>query len=375
MNSKNFILNIPITYVVVLLAFTVVFGGCSKPGPPPIELLAPAFQAEKISHIEIQTQYGMLNLRKTAEHWVIQERQNYPASTLSIAGILNQLESIRVMDRVAVNSNKQWGEFGLKDPSEHADEQTGTRLRVSGSEGYQLDMIIGHIIDSGSDESRHFGQEFDGNRYARLYGRNEALIISDSLSTVNTLPNFWIDSRFFKKAPVVALEYFEGSELQWKISRKSKADPFACIYRGQVKQLPNITLMFDSLMYEVQLDDVLPQQQKTNVSEGFSHSFLFTTQDEVRYRMHIGKLVPIPDEETRLLGNATGMLVPALFDSRRMILIEGLPGGAGVTSLQRKVGIPYFNTPYLVNHPQLGRLLLNLDQLILYDRIIKEKTE
>ncbi|WP_041744774.1 DUF4340 domain-containing protein [Coraliomargarita akajimensis] len=334
--------------------------------------LAPNFRPEVIDHIQIQTRYGVLNLRSHDGIWRVEERENYPASSLRIAHLLSLIGDVQVIDSVA-SDQKSLKEFSLLDPSEQPSDDSGNWLRLYGNEGYRLELLLGKTLRSGSEDAMHFGADFDGHRFAMHADGNRILTIDNTMKDVMTLMNFWIDGRSFREPRAQRVEYFEDGQSQWSLIRDDPDASFSCDYRGDSTLLPRLTKLVNGVTFSLRIDEMLPRPSADAFERDYTRYFQITNFQGNSYRLFVGPLVPIPREEDLYLSQTSGLFIPQSFTHRRSVLFKTAASGSDPDALQTELGTPYFDQPYLVNLPHLNDLLLNADELILFESILKNQ--
>jgi len=338
-------------------------------------LLLPDLEAKNISEVKVTTRFSTLTFQKSGSAWLIKEKENYPASTLGISNFFEQLSSLRAVSSGKLTAPQSWDEFGLLNPTSSSASRTGVLVKILSTTGQVHEVILGDVLDSSSEASLHFGIDFDGHRYARIPGQSSVALVDDTLSRVNTMTNLWIDNRSFKEHSLSKISYFKTPDTQWVLTRKNENQPLTVEIDGQTRELPRLTSSINSMIKTIWFDDLLPSHTEKEQKKTADHYMDFHTTTGASYRIHIGPMRKIPEEEAIYLGRSRGMMQPIVIDRRREITLEEQPGKTAVSSLKRASGVPHFGKTYLINQPFLSKLLINQKELLLFERMLRTDVE
>lgn len=93
-------------------------------------------------------------IRKTAEAWVVESRDDYPADVSKLRAIMLGLAAAKTMEQKTANPDL-YGQLGVDDPA--IENSKGTRLQVTGAD-MNYDIVIGNVAQPGTRYVRNFSE-------------------------------------------------------------------------------------------------------------------------------------------------------------------------------------------------------------------------
>lgn len=223
MNRKQFL---------ILLAALVVLGGASLAlfwkdidayrvsGAKIGAKLLPGLTVAEVAQIELRDAKAKVTLVRKEKHWVVQERDGYPADFKAISELIIKLADLKVVQAESIGE-VLYARINLHDPAKG--EGSGTLVEMKDGAGKVLaSVVLGKIVLK-KDPVNPLPAAQDGvpaGRYVRVPGaKDQVVVVSDPLSSAEARPGAWLDRKFFKIDRIKALTV-AGEGASWKIARE-----------------------------------------------------------------------------------------------------------------------------------------------------------
>lgn len=184
-------------------------------------------------HLEDATQEATL-VRKE-NHWVVQQRGDYPANFQELSDVLIKLAELKVVQSETVGASLL-PRVGLAAPGKAAaepkagekkdaakdDSGIGTLLEIKDASGKTLtSLILGKVVKK-KDPGNPLPNAVNGvpaGRYVLVSGSRDVAVVNDPLSKIVAAPGHWLDPAFFKADRIKTLTVADEKGTRWKITR------------------------------------------------------------------------------------------------------------------------------------------------------------
>jgi len=272
------------------------------------EKALPAFDLNQVAQVEIKSSDADLHLVRKDGIWTVLERYNYPANFEQVGDLIRKLWELKVTEEVPVGAS-QLGRLNLVEPAKDAKE-TGTVLDLKDDKGQRIAaLLLGKMYLKKSAGMMAGEEGFPAGRYVMaLDGRQQAALVGEPFTDVQTAPDAWLDHDFFKVEKPQSISV-KGAEpdVNWVLT-KEKADSDWALYAAQpdekldVSKASTATAALDAPSFA----DVRPAGDQKDLES--PSQVTVRTFDGFAYDLKIGKLegeqVPMTVEITANLPKA-----------------------------------------------------------------------
>jgi hypothetical protein len=192
--------------------------------------LLPEVKIAEVAQVRLKDAHQEVTLVSKGEHWVVQERGDYPANVQDISALLVKLIDLKVTQAETVGSSL-WPRVELVAPGQAADgaasgdkSGVGTLVEFKDKSGKMLaSLVLGKKVLK-KDPLNPLPNARDGvpaGRYIRLSGaQDKVVVVSDPLNGAEAQPGKWLAKDFFKVDRIRTLAVGpEGAAPNWKITR------------------------------------------------------------------------------------------------------------------------------------------------------------
>lgn len=187
--------------------------------------ILPGLKIAEVAQIELTDAKTKATLVRKENHWVVQERESYPADFKAISDFTIKLADLKVVQSDTANP-AMLPRVELVDPTAKTDgkagEGTGTRVELKDAAGKSLAAIVLGKTVLKKDPGNPLPSAQDGvpaGRYVRILGDKEQVaVVNDPLGNAQAQPGRWLDRDFAKIERVRTLTVANDSG-GWKITR------------------------------------------------------------------------------------------------------------------------------------------------------------
>ncbi len=182
--------------------------------------LLPGLTVAEVAHIELRDAKSKVTLVRKEKHWIVQERDGYPAEFKAISELIIKLSDLKVVQAESVGESF-YARIELLDPGKG--EGSGTLVELKDAGGKALaSVVLGKVVLK-KDPGNPLPIAQDGvpaGRYVRVLGAKEhVVVVSDPLASAQAQPGRWLDKQFFKADRIKTLTV-AGEGASWKITRE-----------------------------------------------------------------------------------------------------------------------------------------------------------
>ncbi|WOO42577.1 DUF4340 domain-containing protein [Rubellicoccus peritrichatus] len=331
------------------------------------KLVFPNLRAGEIHTMVVSNRFGTLTFKKQGDDWAIVEKENYLADPVLLNETLSALTNLKIAQKTLVDES-QWAQIGVQDPGEAGAIGVGCRVDLYGADGYERGIIIGSLQASDSEASRMFGAEFDGRNFIREKDSNQIYLVGQSLSFFNTIPSNWLMNILSNPYAYKSITYVDEGERVWSLVRGSRAEPY--LLYGESDDvgtpLPNLTQTVDYAFASMFIKDVFPADfERNSVDISGDRYFELEALDGFAQRIYIGGKTRMSEQE-RLSGDgASGVMRKVRTGTYRYAFIEWLSDRIKPSPNEP----PYSGRTYLVHGPKMNDLMINHDEMLVFERL------
>ena len=187
--------------------------------------ILPGLKIAEVAQIELTDAKTKTTLVRKENHWVVQERESYPADFKAISDFTIKLADLKVVQSDTANP-AMLPRVDLVDPTAQtggkAGEGTGTRVELKDATGKSLAAIVLGKTVLKKDPGNPLPSAQDGvpaGRYVRILGeKDQVAVVNDPLGGAQAQPGRWLDKDFAKidRVRTLAVANDGGG---WKITR------------------------------------------------------------------------------------------------------------------------------------------------------------
>lgn len=181
--------------------------------------LLPELKVADVAQVELRDAKTHTTLVRKENHWVVQERDGYPADFKAISDLIIKLSDLKVVQADTVGESLL-PRVELVEPGKG--EGAGTLVDIKDSGGKSLAAVVLGKKILKKDRGNPLPSAQDGipaGRYVRvLSSDNQVVVVSDPLSNAEAQPGRWLDKDFAKIERIKTLAA-SGEGGEWKITR------------------------------------------------------------------------------------------------------------------------------------------------------------
>lgn len=275
----------------------------------------PDFPLNDVGQIRIKQAGGEVNLQKTNESWVVQERWGYPANFSEISGFLRKVWELKPVQEVQVGAS-QFARLELVAPTNASAGSAGTMVEFKDKNNAPLkNLLLGKKHTRGSGEESPFGGgDMPVGRYVMVpEAQPKVWLVSETFADVEPKPEQWLDKEFFKVEKSKAISVVSPQETNtWSVARETEtgdwklldAKPDEQIDSSKASSLnwalnsPNFN---DVAAPDVKLEEVgldKPVTAKIETFDGFIYNLKISSQTNENLHLQVDVSANFPKERT-----------------------------------------------------------------------------
>lgn len=252
------------------------------------------FPINDVAGIHLKTAEGELTLEKGDVSWVVAERDDYPANSEPIIGMLRKIWDLNIIQPVTIGRS-QYGRLNLIAPEEAGlPEQAATLVTFKDSEGKDLHTLwLGKVYERTENRPDPVGGGMatsEAGRYVKTGSSNSVFLVGETFSEIVTEASDWIDKSFFRVEDIKSIEIVtDDKEEDWKLTRKDATSDYvlANAAESEILDQRNVSSM-KSAFSNAQMEDVfVGDELKANKAEGTT--FKISTFDGFNYVVAAGE--------------------------------------------------------------------------------------
>lgn len=182
--------------------------------------ILPGLKVADVAQLELRDAKSQVTLVRKEKHWVVQDRDNYPAEFKLISDLIIKLSDLKVVQAESIGESL-YPRVELLDPGKG--EGSGTLVELKDAAGKSLaSVVLGKTVLK-KDPGNPLPAAQDGvpaGRYVRVLGaKDQVVVVSDPLAAAEARPGRWLDKQFFKADRIKTLTV-AGEGAPWKITRE-----------------------------------------------------------------------------------------------------------------------------------------------------------
>lgn len=181
--------------------------------------ILPGLKIAEVANLELRDAKTSVTLVRKENHWVVKERDGYPADFKAISDFTIKLADLKVVQSDTANP-AMLGRVELNEPGKG--EGTGTRVELKDGAGKALATVVLGKTVLKQDRGNPLPSAQDGvpaGRYVRILGdKEQVVVVNDPLANASPQPGRWLDKDFAKIERVKTLAVSNDSG-GWKIAR------------------------------------------------------------------------------------------------------------------------------------------------------------
>lgn len=182
--------------------------------------LLPDLKVADVAQVELRNAKAQATLVRKENHWVVQEREGYPADFKAISDLIIKLADLKVVQADTVGESLL-PRVELVEPGKG--EGAGTLVNIKDGSGRSLAAVVLGKQILKKDRGNPLPSAQDGipaGRYVRVLSANDqVVVVSDPLSNAEAQPGRWLDKDFAKIERIKTLSLSGDGGQGWKITR------------------------------------------------------------------------------------------------------------------------------------------------------------
>jgi len=191
------------------------------------------FPINDVAELEIETEGGVVSLKKSGNNWTVVQRDGYAAKTDSIERFLKMIWALKIVQNVEVGE-AHYGRLHLATSEDKKEGQIEKTIRFNDKDGKILHaLLLGKIYERMENQSGPLGGGPKMNavgRYVRLADEEGVFLVGETFATIDADPSKWLDEKFFKIEHIKAIEIKTGKkENDWKLTRDKVDQEFVLV--------------------------------------------------------------------------------------------------------------------------------------------------
>jgi hypothetical protein len=180
--------------------------------------LLPDLKIAELAQVDLRDAKNHVTLSRKQDHWVVQERDGYPADFKAISDLVIKLADVKIVQADTVGESLL-PRVELVEPGKG--EGAGTLVELKDSGGKTLAAVVLGKVVLKKDPGNPLPSAQNGvpaARYVRvLGGTDQVVVVSDPLSAAEAQPGRWLDKDLAKIERIKTLTV--ENESGWKITR------------------------------------------------------------------------------------------------------------------------------------------------------------
>jgi Domain of unknown function (DUF4340) len=181
--------------------------------------LMPGLKLADVAQVELRDAKNKTTLVRKENHWIVQERESYPADFKAISDLIIKLSDLKVVQADTVGESLL-PRVELVEPGKG--DGSGTLVELKDPAGNALaGLVLGKKVLK-KDPGNPLPAAQDGvpaGRYIRVIGaKDQVVVVSDPLANAEAHPGRWLDKDFAKIERVKTLSV-SADDGDWKITR------------------------------------------------------------------------------------------------------------------------------------------------------------
>jgi hypothetical protein len=180
--------------------------------------LLPDLKIAELAQVELRDAKNHVTLSRKEDHWIVQERDGYPADFKAISDLVIKLSDVKIVQADTVGESLL-PRVELVEPGKG--EGAGTLVDLKDAGGKTLAAVILGKVVLKKDPGNPLPSAQNGvpaARYVRvLGGKDQVVVVADPLSAAEAQPGHWLDKDFAKIERIKTLTV--ENESGWKITR------------------------------------------------------------------------------------------------------------------------------------------------------------
>jgi hypothetical protein len=180
--------------------------------------LLPGLKVADVALIELRDAKGTVTLVRKENHWVVQERESYPADFKAISDLIIKMSDLKITQADQIGESLL-PRVELVVPGKG--DGSGTLVDLKDAAGKTLQSVVLGRVVLKKDPGNPLPTAQDGvpaGRYVRvLSGKEQVVVVSDPLTNAVAQPGRWLDKDFAKIERIKTLTV--SGEAGWKITR------------------------------------------------------------------------------------------------------------------------------------------------------------
>lgn len=188
------------------------------------KLMGDKFPVNDVAHISVQHGTNALNLVKKDDLWRVRERGDYPANFSQISDLLLKLRDLKIVQVEDIGPS-QLGRMELA-PGQGSNSAVVVQFEDQSDKPISTLLLGKKHLKKSAQPSQLGGEDgFPDGRYVEV-GTNshQVALVSDSLETLDTNPDPWLNKDFFKVEKPKSIEVdFPVATNSWKLTRETES--------------------------------------------------------------------------------------------------------------------------------------------------------
>ena len=296
MNSPKFLYLLFAAAVIAVLAWYLhrsERGSWQEQAVPAGEKILGEFPVNDVTSVTLSGPDGRVTLQRSESGWVVTERSDYPADFERLSALILKLSNLEAVQSIPV-AEADRGALSLRTGADDIPrEESGTQVELKSAANQPLAaLLLGKMHTTAPQGMRpEIGSTASGRYVMPLAGGDNAYLVSETFSDLQTAPSAWIDKTFIRPGMPRRVEA-KSKDASWVLKRDVSGGQWTMegLRKNQSLDM-NKAMAIDSMFTGMAVADVPdgPDDARVKPLETDPVTVTADTFDGLRYILTIGR--------------------------------------------------------------------------------------
>ena len=268
-------------------------GSWQEQAVPAGEKILGEFPVNDVTSVTLSGPDGRVTLQRSESGWVVTERSDYPADFERLSALILKLSNLEAVQSIPV-AEADRGALSLRTGADDIPrEESGTQVELKSAANQPLAaLLLGKMHTTTPQGMRpEIGSTASGRYVMPLAGGDNAYLVSETFSDLQTAPSAWIDKTFIRPGMPRRVEA-KSKDAAWVLKRDVSGGQWTMegLRKNQSLDM-NKAMAIDSMFTGMAVADVPdgPDDARVKPLETDPVTVTADTFDGLRYILTIGR--------------------------------------------------------------------------------------
>jgi len=256
------------------------------------EKAVPNFPYNEVAAVHLKAEGAEVNLVRKNDVWRVQERGDYPADFHKLSDALIKIRDLKVVQSEPV-APSQLAQVNLLEPGKG--RGSGVLAEFKDAQGKLLvSLMLGKPHMPEQKKGSPFAPSSDGRYVLLATDPQNALLVSDALSSLSPKPENWLSQDFIKVDHVKSVSRVAPESTNtWTVSRNTEESPWVLANAKPGEKLNDALVngITGSMTVSI-MKDVVPNPDLAATGLDKPETLTFETFDHFVYSLKVGGKAP-----------------------------------------------------------------------------------